>query len=229
MRRKLLLFDVDGTLVLTGGAGMRALDRAFQSTFHCHEAFNGVSMPGRTDPLIVAEALCRAGITTDSEALHRFRETYYARLSEEIARPGPRKGIMPGVRELLDGLVADGDVCLALLTGNYSGAAEIKLTHFDLWRYFSCGAFGEDAEARHQLVPVAMSRSQAVGGPEMALEDVVVIGDTPLDVASARAAGVRSIAVATGGFNVGTLAESGADVVFEDLTDADSFRRALMI
>ena len=225
---KLLLFDVDGTLVLTGGAGIRAMGRAFQQTFQIEGAFTGTSIAGRTDRFIVAEALARAGIVADAETLHRFRQTYYACLSEEIVHPGPRKGVMPGIRDLLGRLVAEHQVFVALLTGNYSGAAEIKLAHFDLWRYFRCGAFAEDADERHELVPVAMSRVRECGQFEVALEDVVVIGDTPLDVDCARASGVRSIAVATGGFDADTLSRSGADVVFDDLTDAAAFRRALM-
>lgn len=224
---KLLLFDVDGTLVLTGGAGIRALNRAFQTTFRLEEGFKDVAMAGRTDRLIVAEALSRAGVTADAETLRGFRETYYGYLSEEIVHPGPRKGIMPGIRDLLDGLLTDNNVFLSLLTGNFSGAAEIKLAYFDLWRYFQCGAFAEDAQERHELVSVAMSRVHALGRSEVPLDDVVVIGDTPLDVACAKAAGVRSIGVATGFFDAETLARSGADVVFENLTDTEAFRRAL--
>lgn len=224
---KVLLFDVDGTLVLTGGAGIRALNRAFERTFRLEDGFNDMAMAGRTDHLIVAEALARAGIAADAEALRRFRQAYYGFLAEEISHPGPRKGIMPGIRDLLDGLRADDRIFLSLLTGNYSGAAEIKLAYFDLWQYFRCGAFAEDAEERHELVPVAMSRICALRTSEVALDDVVVIGDTPLDVACAKAAGVRSIGVATGVFDAETLSRSGADVVFENLTDAEAFWRAL--
>jgi phosphoglycolate phosphatase-like HAD superfamily hydrolase len=225
---KLLLFDVDGTLVLTGGAGVRAFNRAFHATFGVEGGLAEVPFAGRTDRWIVTEALRRAGVAADEEALDRFRRAYLVYLSEEIGRPGPRKGVMPGVRELLDELAPDAEVHLALLTGNYAGGAEIKLAYFDLWRYFRCGAFADDAEARHELVPVALSRARTVGRCEVALEDVVVIGDTPLDVECARAAGVRSIAVATGGFDAEALRRCGADVVFEDLTDAEAFRRALL-
>jgi phosphoglycolate phosphatase-like HAD superfamily hydrolase len=125
---------------------------------------------------------------------------------------------MPGVRELLDELARRDDVFLALLTGNYSAAARIKLQTFGLWHYFRCGAFGEDAHDRNDLVPIAVQRARDCGFPDAPAERVVIIGDTPLDVACAKAAGARAIAVATGGVDVETLQASGADVVFEDLS-----------
>jgi phosphoglycolate phosphatase len=220
---KLLLFDVDGTLVLTGGAGERAMNRAFAELFGVARGFEGIPMAGRTDPIIVSEALARAGIDAADAGVARFSERYFARLAEELELPGPRKGLMPGVRRLLDVLEARPDVFLALLTGNYAEAARIKLGHFDLWRYFACGAFGEDAAERAQLVDVALRRCQARGSPEVAPGDVFVVGDTPLDVACAKANGVRAIAVATGPYGAAQLRESAADVVFEDLSETAAF------
>jgi phosphoglycolate phosphatase len=220
---KLLLFDVDGTLVLTGGAGERAMNRAFAELFGITRGFEGIPMAGRTDPIIVNEALAKAGIDASGASIARFRERYFARLAEEMDVPGPRKGRMPGVGRLLDALEARPDALLALLTGNYAEAARIKLGHFDLWRYFACGAFGEDAAERSQLVEVALRRCQALGSPEVARGDVFVVGDTPLDVACARANGAKAIAVATGPYGVGQLRESGADVVFEDLSETATF------
>jgi phosphoglycolate phosphatase len=220
---KLLLFDVDGTLVLTGGAGERAMNWAFAELFGVARGFEGIPMAGRTDPIIVSEALARAGIDAADAGVARFSERYFARLAEELELPGPRKGLMPGVRRLLDVLEARPDVFLALLTGNYAEAARIKLGHFDLWRYFACGAFGEDAAERAQLVDVALRRCQALGSPEVAPGDVFVVGDTPLDVACAKANGVRAIAVATGPYGAAQLRESAADVVFEDLSETAAF------
>jgi phosphoglycolate phosphatase-like HAD superfamily hydrolase len=135
---------------------------------------------------------------------------------------------MPGVGELLDALARRHDVFLALLTGNYAAAAKIKLEAFDLWKYFRCGAFGEDAHDRNDLVPVAVRRARDCGLPDLPAERVVVIGDTPLDVACARAAGARAIAVATGGVDEDTLRASGADVVFADLSDTPAVLDAIM-
>jgi phosphoglycolate phosphatase len=217
----LILFDIDGTLVLTGGAGSRAMTCAFHDVFGVEDAFRGISMPGRTDPLIVADAVARARVTATADTLQRFRDCYRECLAEEIVRPGPRKGVLPGVRALLDVLHARRDVFLALLTGNYTEAARLKLEYFDLWRYFSCGAYGEDAADRDQLVPVAAGRARACGLPAEALEPVIVIGDTPLDVRCAHSSNAFALMVATGGHSVEELKRSGADAVFEDLSDTE--------
>lgn len=220
----LILFDIDGTLVLTGGAGGRALTRAFHDVFLVDDAFRGIPMPGRTDPHIVADAAARAGVAAGVPGLSRFRTRYHECLREEIRRPGPRKGVLPGVGPLLDALHARPDAAfLALLTGNYTDAARIKLEYFDLWGYFSCGAYGEDAPDRNQLVKVAIDRARVCGAHAAALERVVVVGDTPLDVACAHAAGAVAAAVATGGHSTRELADSGADFVFDDLSDTQAF------
>ena len=226
---KLLLFDVDGTLVLTGGAGMRGMTRAFESVFGVPDALKDVPVAGRTDPVILAEMMTRAGVTADDDARARFVACYLPILAEEMERPVPdtlhpsqhnrHKGPLPGVRELVAALEGHAEVFLALLTGNYTLAAEIKLGYFDLWRPFRCGAFGEDAAERHALVPIAVSRAAALGCPPLGPHDVIVIGDTPLDVACARMAGVQSLAVATGGYTRGTLEQAGPDLVVDTLAD----------
>jgi phosphoglycolate phosphatase-like HAD superfamily hydrolase len=140
-------------------------------------------------------------------------------LPEEIEKPGPRKGVMPGVRELLDSLASRSDVHLALLTGNYRGGARAKLEYFDLWRYFKGGAFGDAALDRNALVQEALDAVVACGGPQVPAAHAVIIGDTPLDVACAAHAGARSIAVATGNYEPAALRAAGADAVFEDLSE----------
>ncbi len=219
----LILFDIDGTLILTGGAGTRGMTRAFRDVLQVADAFRGIQMPGRTDPLILAEAVARAGIRADADLLTRFTDRYAACLAEELRVDAPGKGIMPGVRVLLERLHARPDVFLALLTGNYQVAARLKLQHFGLWHYFRCGAFGEDAPTRDGLVPIAIARARACGVPPVAPRDVLVVGDTPLDVACAKAGGARAVAVATGGADAATLRASGADAVFETLDDSDAF------
>jgi phosphoglycolate phosphatase-like HAD superfamily hydrolase len=220
---RLVLFDIDGTLVLTGGAGVRAMNRAFEATFEVPDAFAGIALAGRTDRIILADALERWRVEHDEAIAARFRDTYYGYLAEEVEKPGPRKGVLPGVRGLLAALAGLDGVFLALLTGNYSRAAQIKLEHFDLWQYFACGAFGEDAHDRNHLVEIAVSRARAHGAPAVPPSDVLIVGDTPLDVACARAGGARPIAVATGSHTVDELRESGAEVVFSDLTDRRRF------
>jgi len=224
----LILFDIDGTLVLTGGAGGRAMSLAFQEIFGVRDALSGISMAGRTDAWILADALTAHHIASDPEKLVRFRDAYLRHLTIELDKPGARKGLMPGVRELLDVLRRRDDVYVALLTGNYEEGARIKLEYFDLWRYFRCGAFGDDAPQRDGLVSKALERIAASGGPSFSAADAVVIGDTPLDVACAAFCGARSIAVATGSHSVEELRAAGADVVMQDLSNTHEVVAAIL-
>ena len=214
---KLVLFDIDGTLVLTGGAGLRAMNRACAELVGHADALSGIPVAGRTDRIILADVVARMDRALDDELLGMLRDRYIAHLREEILMPGvmptaeylgPRGGIksmMPGIRELLDALQQRPDVFLGLLTGNFEEGARIKLDHFDLWRYFRCGAYGDDAEDRNALVPFAVERARRAGLPEIDAGHVIVIGDTPHDIACARAAGATPVGVATGGFTVDQL------------------------
>ena len=204
---------------------------AFEEVFAIRDAFRGIPMPGRTDAWILSDAAAAHHIPVDSPDLTRFREVYLRHLARELGAPHPphlRKGVMPGVRTILDALADRDEVYLALLTGNYEAAARLKLEHFDLWRYFGCGAFGDGAPDRNGLLPLALARVRACAGHDFAAADAVVIGDTPLDVACAAAGGARSIAVATGSHGVDELRASGADVVFEDLRDVKAVLRAIL-
>jgi len=220
MTPALILFDIDGTLLLSGRAGLRAMTRAFEATFGVANAFAGESFGGRTDWYLVSKALQAAGMADTPEAHERFRRNYFPLLAEEIQHPGTgHKGLMPGARELLEALADHDHLHLALLTGNYREAAEIKLQHFELWEFFEWGAFSDDAPDRNALVPIARSRAEIYDIPNAAIERVIVIGDTPHDIECARVAGARSIAVATGGFTVDQLRAAGADDVLRDLSD----------
>jgi phosphoglycolate phosphatase-like HAD superfamily hydrolase len=189
----------------------------------------GVEVPfaGRTDTWIVGELARRHEFEHNDATLRRFHDAYLERLADEVQKPGPGKGVLPGVRSLLDDLHTLQGLYLALLTGNFAGGARLKLEHFDLWRYFRCGAFAEDAPDRNSLFETAMARVRACGAPAVAPSEVVVVGDTPLDIGVALAAGARSLAVATGNFSAETLRSSGADVVLEDLSDLAAVRGAL--
>jgi phosphoglycolate phosphatase-like HAD superfamily hydrolase len=201
------------------------MSRAFEDLAQVRDAFHNIPMSGRTDGLILAEAVAAHGV--DASVLAAFRDVYVEHLAREILLPGPRKGVMPGVRVLLDRLSARDDVYLALLTGNYEKSARIKLEYFDLWRYFPCGAFSDDAPDRNGLLPKALQRVRACGGPDVRASDVVVIGDTPLDVSCAAAGGARSIGVATGSYSSQALRAAGADRVFEDLSDTEAVLGAI--
>jgi phosphoglycolate phosphatase len=220
MTQQLVLFDIDGTLVLTGGAGKRGMTRAFESLFGIPDAFAAISLAGRTDTSILADALAQHGVLFTPNDISAFRTRYFDCLREEVAQTTAGKQVLPGVLPLLSALDTSPQSFLGLLTGNYAGAAEVKLGHFGLWRYFRCGAFGEDAHDRNHLVPIALDRARASGLPfDIDADRVVVVGDTPRDVACAHAHGARIVAVATGEYSAGVLREAGAEVVFEDFLD----------
>jgi phosphoglycolate phosphatase len=245
--RKLLLFDIDGTLIVTGGAGGRAMSRAFEATYGLIDALKQVDLAGRTDRIIISDALAGAGLSFEEHRLDEFRHVYCGFLGEELPRDvaasalhdtqfrglrgGPHrdatfKGPLPGVRALLDLLATREDVSLGLLTGNFRRSAEIKLAHYDLWRYFSWGAFGEDAFDRNHLLPIALDRHRQREAPIEAAH-VIVIGDTPHDIHCARAGGARVVAVATGNYPAAALRAHAPDLLLDDLTDTAAFLRAL--
>lgn len=220
MKPALILFDIDGTLLLSGRAGLRSMTRAFEQTFGVKDAFAGQHFGGRTDWFLVSQALKAAGLPDTPEQHERFRVNYFPTLAEEIKQPGTgHYGLMPGARELLEALHDHDDFHLALLTGNYREAAEIKLTQFEIWDFFEWGAFSDDHFDRNELVPIAKSRAETYDIPVEAIDRVFVIGDTPHDIECAKVAGATSIAVATGGFTIDQLREFGADAVLPDLRD----------
>lgn len=218
----LILFDIDGTLVNTGGAGMRAMNRTFAELVGVGNALDGIQLAGRTDRVIVGDAAERLTprVHVDDGWLSHFRDAYCAKLEQELADGrGTSKRVLPGVEALLDTLRPRPDVQLALLTGNFARAARIKLAHFDLWDYFACGAFGDHHVDRNPLLAVAVEAAAACRDADVSHDEVVVIGDTPHDVACARAGGARAVAVATGLHSADDLHEAGADIVFDDLRD----------
>jgi phosphoglycolate phosphatase-like HAD superfamily hydrolase len=226
---KLLLFDIDGTLILTGRAGVRAMNRACEDVIGRRDALNGVTVAGRTDWIILHDALEQHGHRLDERTLDELRQRYVGHLAEEIQQPGEgTKGVMPGIRPLLDDLQRRSDIALGLLTGNFAEGARIKLEYFDLWKYFRCGAFGDDSSDRNALVPVAIRRARECGiAADVHPSRVLVVGDTPHDVACAHAVGAIAVAVATGGYTVDQLRETRADYVFKDLSETGAFLRLL--
>lgn len=228
MTPRLLLFDIDGTLVLTGGAGKRAITRAFHDLFGVADAFSGVPLAGRTDRYLVEDGLARCGLPVTDVHHAQVRDRYLTHLAHEIEQPaqGP-KALMPGVPALLDALAAMPHLHSALLTGNYESGARIKLGHFGLWERFAWGAFGDDYADRNVMAQAAVAAAPGRGVVLAEPAHAVVIGDTPFDVACARAAGARVIAVATGGHGVEELRACGADAVFDDLGDLDAVLAAI--
>jgi len=224
----IILFDIDGTLVLTGGAGMRAMNRACEDLVRGPDALAGVTFAGRTDWSILDDILRKHGHTLDELLLDDLRRRYVTHLAQEIQFPGRGvKDVMPGIRELLDALRARDTAHVGLLTGNFVEGARIKLEYFDLWKYFPWGAFGGDAANRNDLVPIAVARAREHGIDGISPANVIVVGDTPNDIECALVAGATPVAVATGSYTSDQLRAAGAGIVFEDLSDTHTFLRLL--
>lgn len=220
----LILFDIDGTLCLTGRAGWRAMNRACHEVVGTDDAMASVEFAGRTDWSILTDVMAKYGRTVDAALLADLRDRYVRHLADEIQHPGTGvKDVMPGINPLLEQLQGRDDVALALLTGNFLEGARIKLEYFDLWKYFPCGAFGGDASSRNDLVPIALTRARQCGIVNGEPSKVLVVGDTPNDVECALVAGATPVGVATGGYSAEDLRAAGAEIVFQDLSDIDSF------
>lgn len=227
---KVALFDIDGTLLWTRGAGRRAMERAFVA----HMGSRGAAdhrYDGKTDRQIVREAMRHAGFADPDidVRMDAVLASYLAELVVELDREDHGVELLPGVRELLDALEARDDVVLGLLTGNLIRGAEQKLrvAGIDIAR-FTVGAFGSDGEHRHDLPAIAQDRASAHVGRAVSGNACVIIGDTPSDVACGRGIGARAIAVATGHFDVAALHACNPYAVFADLTDTAAIVRAIV-
>lgn len=214
----LVLFDVDGTLILTGGAGIRAFQRTFRELFRVDAVIDGIRFHGRTDPEIIDDifvaGLGRPATLVETEAVYSRYLTY---LDEEV-RDSPGYRIMPGLPDLLETLAGRAEVRLGLATGNLEGAARIKLSRADLNRFFSFGGFGSDAKDRTVLIRKAIERGRVLLEGSDQQVRAVVIGDTDLDITCGRAAGATTVAVATGGDSWETLLQVSPDYLLKDLS-----------
>jgi phosphoglycolate phosphatase-like HAD superfamily hydrolase len=213
---RLILFDIDGTLIDSGGAGVRSLDLAFKKVFSVENGFHGISMAGKTDSQIIQEGLVKHGLSMDGN-MNAVIEAYLFHLKQEIRND--RKHAKPGVHEILELLSPVKDIGLGLLTGNLEQGARIKLDAFNLNKYFPSGAFGSDDEDRNKLLPVAVRRFEELFDEKIAIEECIVIGDTPRDVECAHIYGAICIGVATGPYTFDELVEARADYVVKDLSD----------
>lgn len=220
-----LLFDIDGTLANSGGAGGGALLDALVAEFSLESA-EQVPLHGRTDLGITTELLEKHKIESSDENRKRLCQHYYRLLPAELEQ---RQGqLLPGVMQLLDALQGIESCHLALMTGNMPESAEIKMRHYGLWHYFEFGIYGDLAAQRPELAKPARRIIQSNLRSEADDFDGVVIGDTPLDVELAQRMGLRSLAVCTGGFSEMELAAAGADGVMQDLSDTQAVRRWLV-
>jgi phosphoglycolate phosphatase-like HAD superfamily hydrolase len=213
---RLVLFDIDGTLIVSGGAGGSAFGRVCATVFHVPDGLRGVQFAGRTDRGIVREFFTRHGISPTEENFARFFDAYVFWLDHLLGCCPGR--VLPGVEALLGGLRALPEPpVIGLLTGNIRLGAEIKLNHFRLWRHFTTGTFGDDHEDRNQLARLALERGSRILKRALKGEEVLVIGDTPLDIHCARAIQAKVLAVATGTFTIHQLRAHTPNWALEDL------------
>jgi len=228
---KLLLFDIDQTLINTGGAGLRALDRACHKLFGLENAMKGISPHGKTDPAIAREIL-RIKLysqTPHSAQIAAILESYVAFLKEEVHASSTYR-VLPGILSMLDQLVDRPNVMLGLATGNLETGARIKLDRGGLNRYFSFGGFGSDSEDRAELVRKAAERAAHKRGESISPSNTFVIGDTNLDIEAGKRAGFKTIGVATGNYSPEELLSAGADMAVADLEQGrDHFFRSTFI
>lgn len=216
---KLILFDIDGTLMDSGEAGTRSMNLAFEELFSVPHAFRGIKMAGKTDIQIMKEGLGKHGLDSENGEVDKLCEAYVKHLRGQIENP--RKHLKPGIRECLSTLGSRDGVSLGLLTGNIEAGARIKLDVFSLNSYFPLGAFGNDNEDRNKLLPVAVERFSRLYEKEIDYKDCIVIGDTPRDVECAKIHEAYAIAVATGPYLYESLVQSGADIVLRTISEID--------
>lgn len=228
--KRLVLFDIDGTLLTTRDAPRRAFTAAMLEVYGTAGPVATHRFGGKTDPQIARELLRLAG--RDDAAidagLPALWAAYVRGLCRELGRAGHRTHVFPGVRPLLDELQDSSDIVLGLLTGNIRAGAALKLRSAGLDHEFRVGAFGCDCERRDGLPPLAVERARAQVGVTFTQRSVVIIGDTPSDVTCGAALGVRAIAVATGSYGADELERAGADVVFPDLADTPAVLDAIL-
>ena len=222
----LYLLDVDGTLMLSNGAGREALNQAFLALHGHAGAMDGVALAGMTDPIIVEEMfLGKLGRAPSDGERTALVDAYLPILATLLQEPG-RAYLMPAVLASLDFLQGCPEVRLAVATGNVRAGARSKLESVRLWHRFLTGGFGDDAADRAVLVARAIARAEALCGFGFARSRVVVVGDTPRDVSAARACGIRALAVATGTYSHAELLETDADAVLHTLAELPAWHRA---
>ena len=225
-----VLFDIDGTLLLTGGAGKSCFIETFREDFQIADPDGEVSFAGRSDRAIAQDLMLAHGIEPSIENWHRFQTGYCDRVQASLHRC--KGALLPGVVELLDELGQREDVALGLLTGNVEHGAWAKLTHYGLADRFAFGGFGDDYTDRNDIAAAALRAAEQhaakfMNGSPAVLRGVVVVGDTVFDVRCAKAIDAFAVGVATGSTTRDQLAESGADLVLDNLTNSKALLEIL--
>ena len=226
---KLLLFDIDGTLVLTGGAGIRALNRAFCQVVGIVNALDGIRLHGKTDPAIVREIFSARGALQNADSYDQILAAYVEFLPEEVQQSENYR-VLPGILRFLQDFQGRSDLAFGLATGNVEAGARIKLARGNLNPFFAFGGFGSDAENRTELVRRAAHNGSRLAGVTIDANDIFVIGDTPRDIAAGREAGYRTVGVATSDYSTEDLSAAGADLVLSDFErDRNQFLKSTRI
>jgi len=223
VKRLLVLFDIDGTILLSGGAGRRAILSALADETGVREAsLDHIRFDGKTDPQIALELLAAAGAAgpIGEELVASLIARYLVHLESDLTVNAARVTVMPGMLELLNLVEADQRAVLGLLTGNVSAGAALKLKAASIEpTRFRVGAYGSDHADRAELPPIAARRAEPLFGRVPAGREVVIIGDTPADVTCGRSIGAVSIGVATGSYTPAELRAAGAHAAFQDFSD----------
>ena len=219
--KTLLLWDIDGTLTHSTGAGERALRTALREAHGVEDDLSWLSLSGRTDVWIGRQMLEHHHLPAHDEAVRHLLSFYLRALPTELNNPNAH--VLPGIREALSAVAEMRDVTQGLLTGNLSAGADIKLNYFGIRQFFAFGAFADDSAHRNDLGPFAIKRAAAHHGIPFDKTRVVIIGDTPHDIACGQAIKALTFGVATGKFSEQQLREAGADVVFANLADTNHF------
>ena len=214
---KICLFDIDGTLIQTGGAGKTAFEITLSSEFGVKAHENDVPFSGRTDRAIVRDFFVLHGIDDSPDSWERFRVAYLQHLPSTLA--SHEGEVLPGVANLLEFFWSRDDVMMGLLTGNIAAGAAQKLTYYDLFHFFEFGGYGDDHVDRDAVAHAALHAARTQTESDVPAEDVWVIGDTPLDVRCARAIGANVVAVSTGRHSEEELSVEQPDVLLADLAD----------
>jgi phosphoglycolate phosphatase-like HAD superfamily hydrolase len=218
--KRLLLFDIDGTLVNTGGAGVESLKMTMRNRFLAEDDLRDIEIAGKTDRAIIRDIFQKYRIDPTEGNITSFAREYIEGLSLCLSRTRGR--VLPGIQQLLERLKPQPHVVLALLTGNLQQGARLKLQHYGLWDFFEFGAFADDHHDRNELGAFARKRAQLRHGHDFDAADIDVIGDTNHDIACGKAFGARTIAVATGSWSWERLQGCTPDFLFDDLSDTEA-------
>ena len=215
---RLVLFDIDGTLIQSGGAGEKAFARVCHAEFGVPDGTSRLQFAGRTDPSIVRDFFSQHSIEASAENFHRFFARYVFHLDDQLRQLTGR--VLPGVHGWLCELAAlPQQPVHGLLTGNIRLGAQIKLLHYGLWDSFRTGAFGDDHEDRNEIAVIARARGRRLLARDLDDSEILVIGDTPRDIECARAISARCLAVATGNYSVEQLKKAGATWAVDNLEE----------